>query len=98
MDNWQIVAGLGAVVAAFWPQVRDSVAYARAWLTRPRVVVPAVVGPVIAEDEADVPSYFTAIVYLDGVRNRLRAVGTYDEPKKQAIDLLTLALGEGSDK
>lgn len=100
LDNWQTVAALTAVVLAFWPQMRDGLTQARAWLARRREAVPAapVVEDEVEADLADGAGYLTCIYYLDCVRNRLRDTGTYDEPKKAAIDLLTLALGEGSDK
>jgi hypothetical protein len=44
------------------------------------------------------PSYQEAIAYLAMVRARLLATDALDESRKQAIDILTLALVDGSDK
>jgi hypothetical protein len=44
------------------------------------------------------PSYQEAIAYLAKVRTRLLATDALDESRKQAIDVLTLALVDGSDK
>jgi hypothetical protein len=43
-------------------------------------------------------SYKDAIVYLAHVRNRLVATSTLADDQKRAIDVLTLALVDGSDK
>jgi hypothetical protein len=44
------------------------------------------------------PSYQESIAYLAKVRTRILATQALDESRKQAIDVLTLALVDGSDK
>jgi hypothetical protein len=52
----------------------------------------------LAEHRKTAPSYQEAIAYLAMVRARLLATDALDESRKQAIDILTLALVDGSDK
>lgn len=44
------------------------------------------------------PSYRSAILDLSQVRARLLATGALGDDQKRAIDILTLALVDGSDK
>lgn len=90
MSTWQIIAaviGVGIFLLPILP-------------TAARVVFdffepPAPVKPL---DEAVAPSYRDAIYYLAQVRFRLRATETLDADQMKAIDVLTLALVDGSDK
>lgn len=43
-------------------------------------------------------AYREAILHLSEVRNRLRSTDALGEDQKRAIDILTLALVDGSDK
>jgi hypothetical protein len=90
MDVWQYLAAAAAIGVAVWPQVKE---YATVmWHRAPAVPVKPANTP---SDKAEgVASYMDCIFYLSEVREYLRAAGTYDDAKKAAIDLLTLALGE----
>jgi hypothetical protein len=44
------------------------------------------------------PSYRDSIFFLSEVRRRLIVTETLDDSRKKAIDVLTLALVDGSDK
>lgn len=81
----QIAAAVAAVGVAFWPTVAQAL---HAWATARPVDVPP----------AKAPSYRDAIFYLSEVRRRLIATETLDDSRKKAIDVLTLALVDGSDK
>ncbi len=74
--------GLGIFAIPAMPAVAQM---ALGWLDRP-------------SDEAAVPSYRDAIWHLSQVRFRLRATSALSDDQKQAIDILTLALVDGSDK
>lgn len=54
--------------------------------------------PVRPLDEVVAPNYRDAIWHLAQVRFRLRATDALDDDQKKAIDVLTLALVDGSDK
>lgn len=88
----QVAAAVGAVGAAFWPTVSHAVS---AWLTARSVNVPAP-DQVVPSQKA--PSYRDSIFFLSEVRRRLLATETLDDSRKKAIDVLTLALVDGSDK
>lgn len=84
----QMLLAGGAVLVAFWPQIKAGVAMFLA--RRPEAATEP------AADE-HVP-YQTSIAFLADVRTRLKATGMLDEARKAAIDTLTLALVEGSDQ
>ena len=90
MTTGQILAVVAAVLVAIWPQV-----YAAG---------ERVVGLVFSDDGDHPPakrlgpSYQAAMLALANVRLRLRSTDCLDETRKQAIDVLTLGLVDGSDK
>lgn len=90
MTTGQILAVVAAVLVAIWPQV-----YA---------VGEQVVGWVFSDDGDHPPAkrlgptYQAAMIALANVRLRLRSTDCLDETRKQAIDVLTLGLVDGSDK
>ena len=86
----QVAAVVAAAVVALWPQIYAAVEQAVGWL---------------ASDDGDHspaaivgPSYEDGIAGLASVRLRLRSTDCLDETRKQAIDVLTLGLVDGSDK
>lgn len=86
----QIIAVVAAFGVAFWPQIYAAMESAIGWLS---------------SDDGDHkpaplvgPSYKEAIAALASVRLRLRSTDCLDETRKQAIDVLTLGLVDGSDK
>lgn len=86
----QVVAVVAAAVVALWPQIYAAAEHAVGWF---------------ASDDGDHtpaaivgPSYKEAIAALASVRLRLRSTDCLDETRKQAIDVLTLGLVDGSDK
>lgn len=92
----QIAAAVAAVGVAFWPTVAQAL---HAWATARPVNGPAL--PPVQEQtvpSVKAPSYRDAIFYLSEVRRRLIATETLDDSRKKAIDVLTLALVDGSDK
>jgi hypothetical protein len=94
MDIWQYLAAAAAIGVAVWPQVKE---YATVmWHRAPSVpVAPQPQKPDLPQPKDDgTPAYMDCIYYLAEVREYLRGHGTYDDAKKAAIDLLTLALGE----
>jgi hypothetical protein len=85
MTTFQAVMAAAAVITAAVPQIKQ----AAGWLLR----LPTPTPP----DQA-APSYRDAIANLAAVRLRLKATGKLDDDQKQAIDVLTLALVDGSDE
>lgn len=91
MTPWQLIAatvGLGIFALPLLPSV---IRLVFEWLDGPS-------GPVKPLDEVVAPNYRDAIWHLAQVRFRLRATGALSEDQKRAIDILTLALVDGSDK
>lgn len=86
----QVAAGVAAVLVALWPQI--------AALLK-QVKVPSV-KPVPAAPKSTVqpPSYAESIMHLAIVRTRLVSTALLGDEQKKSIDVLTLALVEGSDK
>lgn len=92
----QVAAAVGAVGVAFWPTVTQAL---HVWVTARSVNGPAkppVEDQMVPAKQA--PSYRDAIYYLSEVRRRLVVTETLDDSRKKAIDVLTLALVDGSDK
>lgn len=90
MSAWQLIAaavGLGIFMLPILPAV---IRLAFDFFEPPAPVKPL--------DEVVAPNYRDAIYYLSQVRFRLRATETLADDQKQAIDVLTLALVDGSDK
>lgn len=54
--------------------------------------------PRLTQYAAAAPSYRDSIYYLAQVRSRLLATGALNDDQRKAIDVLTLALVDGSDK
>lgn len=82
----QVAAAAVAVLVAFWPNVRDVLASVSWEQQQQQTTRPSAA------------SYRDAIYYLAEVRRRLVATQTLDDERRKAIDSLTLALVEGSDK
>jgi len=90
MTTGQILAVAAAVLVAIWPQVYAAGEQAIGWMFA---------------DDGDHPpakrlgpTYQAAMIALANVRLRLRSTDCLDETRKQAIDVLTLGLVDGSDK
>lgn len=93
MTILQTIAGAAAVIVAIGPQLKQAAAYiAGLFQNDPNVPEPKPLNEVVA------PSYRQAIDNLATVRLRLRATDCLHEDQKSAIDVLTLALVDGSDK
>lgn len=90
MSILQTVCGVSAVVVAAWPAISKTVA---GYFSEDKTV-PAP-KPL---NEAVAPNYQTAIANLAAVRLRLLRTDCLDVDQKAAIDVLTLALVDGSDK
>jgi hypothetical protein len=89
MSSLQYLAAIGAVLVAFWPQIKQ----AGGWLSsRAAAPLPSV------SPSRPIPSYSDAIGDLASVRLRLLGTGVLDEEQRKAIDVLTLALVDGSDR
>jgi hypothetical protein len=89
--TWLQYATLAAAaLVAFWPQVYGLLEQAIGWASSDDLSNPptSLVGP----------SYKDAISALASVRLRLRSTDCLDEGRKNAIDVLTLGLVDGSDK
>jgi hypothetical protein len=80
----QTLAAVAAVGVAAWPTIKT----VAAWLSARRPDVPAAIKPPYSEAMDD----------LQSVRLRLVRTGCLDQDQKNAIDVLTLALVDGSDK
>lgn len=95
----QVAAAVAAVGVAFWPAILQAF---HAW--RAATVDANPDGPALppVQDQTvpsqKAPSYRDAIYYLSEVRRRLIVTETLDDSRKKAIDVLTLALVDGSDK
>lgn len=87
MTVLQALAGAAAVLVAVGPQLTNAATYV-AGLFSGGGEEPALRGP----------SYKQAIDNLAAVRMRLRATDCLHDDQKAAIDVLTLALVDGSDK
>ncbi len=84
-----IAAAVGLGIFAL-PALPYVVRFVLDWFERPAPARPL--------DEVVAPSYRDAIWHLSQVRFRLRATAALSDDQKQAIDILTLALVDGSDK
>jgi hypothetical protein len=84
MTTVQYISGFLALAVLLWPQAPAIWAWLKAQ----------------GGSDAGVPAstYRDAIVYLAFVRNRLVVTGALGDDQKRAIDVLTLALVDGSDK
>jgi hypothetical protein len=80
----QTLAAVAAVGVAAWPTLKA----AAAWLATRKPVGPAAVKPPYSEVMDD----------LQSVRLRLLRTGCLEQDQRNAIDVLTLALVDGSDK
>ena len=83
----QMLAAVAAVGVAAWPTLKA----AAAWLAARKPV-----GPV--SPAAIKPPYSEAMADLQSVRLRLVRTDCLAQDQKNAIDVLTLALVDGSDK
>lgn len=86
MTILQTLAGAAAVLVAVGPQLTNAATYL-AGLFAPG-----------GDEPVKGPSYRQAIDNLAAVRLRLRATDCLHDEQKAAIDVLTLALVDGSDK
>ena len=91
MSTWQLIAAAIGVGIFALPMLPAALRFAFEWFDGPA-------GPVKPLDEVVAPNYRDAIWHLSQVRFRLRATGALSEDQKRAIDILTLALVDGSDK
>lgn len=92
MNVLQGIAAMAAVVVAVGPQLRKAAEYvASLFKADPNVPAPKPLDEVVA------PSYRDSIASLAAVRLRLKATDCLDDDQKKAIDVLTLALVDGSD-
>lgn len=90
MSVWQLIAAAIGLVILALPILPAAIRFVFDWFEPPAPVKPL--------DEVVAPSYRDAIWHLSQVRFRLRATGALSDDQKQAIDILTLALVDGSDK
>lgn len=90
MTTAQYIAATAAVLVVFWPAMKDATERAAGWwFSDDHDHPPArLVGP----------SFQAAINSLAGIRQRLSATQCLGDTQRQAIDALTLALVDGSDK
>lgn len=93
MSILQSIAAAAAVVVAVGPQLKRAAEYvASLFVADPNVPMPRPLDEVVA------PSYRDSIAALAAVRLRLKATECLDDDQKKAIDVLTLALVDGSDQ
>jgi hypothetical protein len=85
----QAAAATLAVCVALWPQIKEVVA----WLAARQPSLPTIVKP-----SAVHPTYAEAMADLQNVRLRLIKTECFADDQRSAIDVLTLALVDGSDK
>lgn len=86
MSYPQLLAATVATVVLAWPLLRQ----VAVWLAARRLPVPA---------SATVkPSYTAVMDDLQSVRQRLLRTGCFQQDQKNAIDVITLALVDGSDQ
>lgn len=86
----QVAAGVAAVLVALWPQIAAILKQVKVPSVTP---VPAAPKPTVQP-----PSYAESIMHLAIVRTRLVSTALLGDEQKKSIDVLTLALVEGSDK
>jgi hypothetical protein len=84
MTYEQMLAAVAAVGVAAWPTIKT----VASWLSARGPVAPTAIKPPYSEAMAD----------LQSVRLRLVRTACLDQDQKNAIDVLTLALVDGSDK
>lgn len=89
MSIIQYACAAAAVAVAAWPQIRDAVTHMLS--DDPNVPPPKPL------DQAVSPNYQMAISHLAAVRLRLLHTDHLEDDQKKAIDILTLALVDGSD-
>ena len=91
MMTWAqwLAAGIGVIVLA-WPYIPAAVRWVFLRLADGPAPKPL--------EEAVAPNYRDSIFYLAQVRFRLSTTGALGDDQKRAIDILTLALVDGSDK
>lgn len=85
----QLLAATVAAVVLAWPLLRQ----AAAWLAARRLSV-----PLPAPSASVKPGYTAAMDDLQSVRLRLLRTGCLQQDQKNAIDVITLALVDGSDQ
>lgn len=90
MSFWQYLVAAAGLGILLWPALP-------ALLRRVFVLFDGHPRPVKPLDEVVAPNYRDAIWHLSQVRFRLRATDKLADDQKQAIDVLTLALVDGSD-
>lgn len=90
MSTWQLIAAAIGVVILALPAMPHALRLVFEWLEPSAPVRPL--------DEVVAPNYRDSIWHLSQVRFRLLATGALSDDQKQAIDILTLALVDGSDK
>ena len=90
MSTWQLIAAAIGLGIFLLPLLPSAIRLAFDFFEPPAPVKPL--------DEVVAPSYRDAIYYLAQVRFRLRVTGALDADQMKAIDVLTLALVDGSDK
>jgi len=84
-----LAAGVGVIVLA-WPYIPEAIRWVFLALAEGPAPKPL--------DEVVAPTYRDSIYYLAQVRLRLSATAALGDDQKRAIDILTLALVDGSDK
>lgn len=89
MSLLQIACGVAAVAVAVWPDASKILRYFKA---DDRIPAPKPL------DQAVAPNYQSAIANLAAVRLRLLRTDCLGDDQKKAIDVLTLALVDGSDQ
>jgi hypothetical protein len=87
----QAISAAAAVALALYPQAKQAYQWAVGlWQQGGWPVAPPSKG-------AAAPSYQEAIIDIADIRHRLAATDRLGDPQKKAIDVLTLALVDGSD-
>lgn len=89
----QVAAGVAAVLVALWPQIAALLKQVKVPSVSPIRPAPAAPKPTVQP-----PSYAESIMHLAIVRTRLVSTALLGDEQKKSIDVLTLALVEGSDK
>lgn len=90
MSLWQYLAAAAGLGVLLWPMLPGLLRSVFLLLDGPAP-------PVRPLDEVVAPNYRDAIYHLSQVRFRLRVTSKLEEDQKRAIDILTLALVDGSD-
>lgn len=85
----QLLAAAVAAVVLVWPLLRQ----AAVWLAARRLSVPRPAAPAAVK-----PCYTAAMDDLQSVRLRLLRTGCLQQDQRNAIDVITLALVDGSDQ